>query len=77
MHVSNLTLQCYSIAQGRVKLASKKNFQLVSVDDLDDTVMVFGKVTKNKFSIDYKPPMTIVQVLCVALSSFADKMMVT
>ena len=39
--------------------------------------MLFGKVTKTRFSIDYAPPLTIVQALCVALSSFADKLMVT
>ena len=62
---------------GRVKLASKKNFQLIDVNKPDETLMLFGKVTKNHFSLDYKMPLTVVQALAVALSSFADKMMVT
>ena len=39
--------------------------------------MLFGKVTKHIFSLDYREPLSAVQVLAVALSSFADKLMVT
>jgi tubby and related proteins len=67
---------------GRVKLASKKNFQLIDVGkgggtSDEETLMLFGKVTKDIFSLDYKAPMTVIQALSVALTSFADKLMVT
>ena len=32
---------------GRVKLASKKNFQLIDIQKPDDVFMLFGKVTKS------------------------------
>ena len=63
---------------GRVKLASKKNFQLVDINnDKEKTLMNFGKVTKQHFSLDYCKPMTLIQCFAVALTSFSDKMMVT
>ena len=74
---------------GRVKLASKKNFQLVDYPisgssnarsktcASDPPLMLFGKLTKHRFSLDYRAPLSAVQVLAVALSSFADKLMVT
>eukprot|EP00949_MAST-11_sp_MAST-11-sp1_P004064 g4064.t1 len=62
---------------GRVKVASKKNFLLVSEDDDEKVILLFGKVTKSFFSLDFGPPMTATQAITVALSSFADKLMVT
>jgi tubby-related protein 1 len=62
---------------GRVKLASKKNFLLVSENAPKDVLMLFGKVSKTHFSLDYRAPLTVMQAFCVALTSFADKLMVT
>ena len=39
--------------------------------------MLFGKVTKNRFTLDFRPPMTVTKALAVALSTFADKLAVT
>eukprot|EP00937_MAST-01D_sp_MAST-1D-sp2_P006740 g6740.t1 len=63
--------------KGRVKLASKKNFQLINSDEPDKVLMLFGKVTKNRFTLDFRPPMTVTKALHVALSTFADKLAVT
>ena len=57
--------------------ASKKNFQLVDSEDPAQVLMLFGKVTKNRFSLDYCAPLTLVQALCIALSAFAEKLVVT
>jgi tubby-related protein 1 len=62
---------------GRVKLASKKNFLLVSENAPNEVLMLFGKVSKSHFSLDFKAPMTVMQAFCIALTSFADKMLVT
>ena len=62
---------------GRVKLASKKNFLLVSENSPLEVLMLFGKVSKSHFSLDYKAPLSVMQAFCVALTSFADKLMVT
>ena len=43
----------------------------------DEALMLFGKVSKNRFSLDYCAPLTLVQALSVALSAFADKLVVT
>ena len=62
---------------GRVKLASKKNFLLVSETAPTEVLMLFGKVAKTHFSLDFKAPMTVMQAFAIALTSFADKMLVT
>ena len=43
----------------------------------DKVLMLFGKVTKNRFTLDFRPPMTVTKALSVALSTFADKLAVT
>ena len=63
--------------KGRVKMASKKNFQLIQESDPEKILMLFGKVTKNRFTLDFRPPMTVCKSLAVALSTFADKLAVT
>lgn len=69
--------------QGRVKVASKKNFLLVGTETDDNgdeeeiTVLRFGKVSKTRFTLDYAAPMAPIQALAVACSAFANKMAVT
>ena len=61
--------------QGRVKRASKKNFQLHFLHD-DEIRLLFGKVSKNRFSLDFAPPFAPASALFVALTTFADKLVV-
>jgi len=70
---------------GRVKMASKKNF-LLEVEDKfhlvnefgEDTEQLrFGKVRKNVYSLDYKYPFSPIAALGTCISTFAKKMMVT
>ena len=67
--------------RGRVVIASKKNFILLnSGDDVgpdDSIVMLFGKFTKNVFNLDLAPPMSPLLGFAVALTTFADKLIVT
>eukprot|EP00887_Chlorella_sp_A99_P002521 scaffold6.g2521.t1 len=46
---------------GRVTQASVKNFQLVAVDNMERTVLQFGKVSDEVFTMDYSYPMTALQ----------------
>ena len=70
---------------GRVKLASKKNFLLsVRPDDhwLEEEfgtkpILRFGKVTKDRFALDYRYPLSAYTALGIALSAFANKLVVT
>mmetsp|Transcript_6043 Transcript_6043/g.19239 ORF Transcript_6043/g.19239 Transcript_6043/m.19239 type:complete len:518 (-) Transcript_6043:21-1574(-) len=62
--------------RGRVKLASKKNFQ-VQMQGSDLVLMLFGKVEKHRFSLDYQAPLTAAGAFAIALTSFADKLLVT
>ena len=76
--------------RGRVLRASKKNFQLVAVplalrdeaatytaDHASAPALLFGKVTKDRYSLDFSPgclgPM---QAFAIALSTFASKIAV-
>ncbi|ETL48740.1 hypothetical protein F441_01760 [Phytophthora nicotianae CJ01A1] len=69
--------------QGRVKVASKKNFLLVGHetnehgDEEESTALRFGKVSKTRFSLDYAAPLAPIQALAVACSAFANKRAVT
>ncbi len=64
---------------GRVKIASKKNFKIMnSIDEHNgEWLMLFGKVSKHRFSLDFRPPLSIMQVASIAASAFCDKLMVT
>jgi len=59
---------------GRVTMASVKNFQLVSPDDHDTIILQFGRTGKNKFTIDYRWPLTSFQAFSICLSSFDYKL---
>ncbi|XP_066528434.1 tubby protein homolog [Hoplias malabaricus] len=59
---------------GRVTKPSVKNFQLVSaVNGAEEVVMLFGRVDKNKFVLDYRSPLCAVQAFAIALSTFQEK----
>jgi len=61
-----------------VKLPSKKNFILVDhSEDEERSLLMFGKVTKNRFTLDFREPFTPTQALFVALTAFASKLAVT
>ena len=36
----------------------------------EKVLMLFGKVTKNRFTLDFRPPMTVTKALAVALSPY-------
>lgn len=55
---------------GRVKLPSVKNFQLVAKDDIDDVICQFGKVAEDVFHLDFKAPMNAYQAFAFALGQF-------
>jgi len=55
---------------GRVKMASMKNFQVASKDDVTEITLQFGRVTRESFILDFKAPFCPLQALAIALSSF-------
>lgn len=55
---------------GRVHLASKKNFQLIDRRRPDVVVMIFGKSKRDMYALDWCAPLSCVQALGIALSSF-------
>ncbi|WCJ21415.1 Tubby-like F-box protein 3 [Euphorbia peplus] len=74
-------LQCWCLNfNGRVTVASVKNFQLVaSVDsgvgrqDQENVILQFGKVGKDVFTMDYQYPISAFQAFAICLSSFDTK----
>uniref|UniRef100_A0A0A9DCK3 Tubby-like F-box protein n=1 Tax=Arundo donax TaxID=35708 RepID=A0A0A9DCK3_ARUDO len=74
-------LQCWCLNfQGRVTVASVKNFQLVASDESDptnqehdDVILQFGKIGKDLFTIDYRYPISAFQAFAICLSSFDTK----
>ncbi|KAJ3134687.1 hypothetical protein HK100_003408 [Physocladia obscura] len=58
----------------RVTMASVKNFQIVHDHDLDYIMMQFGRIGADRFTMDYKYPMTAVQAFGIALTSFDAKL---
>ncbi|CAI9781131.1 unnamed protein product [Fraxinus pennsylvanica] len=71
-------LQCWCLNfNGRVTVASVKNFQLVaSVEsgaggqEHEDVILQFGKVGKDVFAMDYQYPISAFQAFAICLSSF-------
>ena len=71
---------------GRVKQPSKRNFMLVIQQD--DQLLVnefgqkkpllrFGKISKDRYALDFSYPLSPVQAMGIALTTFAQKLMVT
>jgi tubby-related protein 1 len=58
---------------GRVTMASVKNFQLVEPDEQDAVLLQFGRVGKDEFTMDFRYPLTPFQAFAITLSSFDSK----
>ncbi len=59
---------------GRVTLASVKNFQIVSDKDLDFISLQFGRVSGDTFTMDMRAPLCPIQAFGIALSSLDTKL---
>ncbi|KAL6563848.1 Tubby-related protein 3 [Orobanche gracilis] len=77
-------LQCWCLNfNGRVTVASVKNFQLVASvengvsgsgqEEHENVVLQFGKVGKDIFTMDYRYPVSAFQAFAICLSSFDTK----
>ncbi|GFZ13699.1 tubby like protein 3 [Actinidia rufa] len=74
-------LQCWCLNfNGRVTVASVKNFQLVIApgdgatgQDPENVIIQFGKVGKDVFTMDYQYPISAFQAFAICLSSFDTK----
>ena len=58
---------------GRVTMASVRNFQLVELDEQDAVLLQFGRVGKDEFTLDFRYPLTPFQAFAITLSSFDSK----
>jgi len=54
--------------RGRAKLASAKNFQLESASRAQKPCLLYGKVSEDKFVLDYSSPLGMVHAFAAALS---------
>ncbi|KAF2298573.1 hypothetical protein GH714_024168 [Hevea brasiliensis] len=74
-------LQCWCLNfNGRVTVASVKNFQLVASPDNgvgrpehENVILQFGKVGKDVFTMDYQYPISAFLAFAICLSSFDTK----
>uniref|UniRef100_A0A7C9EZQ9 Tubby C-terminal domain-containing protein n=1 Tax=Opuntia streptacantha TaxID=393608 RepID=A0A7C9EZQ9_OPUST len=71
-------LQCWCLNfNGRVTVASVKNFQLVASlengSEHENVILQFGKVGKDVFTMDYQYPISAFQAFAICLSSFDTK----
>ncbi|TYJ09267.1 hypothetical protein E1A91_A11G130000v1 [Gossypium mustelinum] len=74
-------LQCWCLNfNGRVTVASVKNFQLVASpenaaagQEHENVILQFGKVGKDVFTVDYQYPISAFQAFAICLSSFDTK----
>lgn len=69
------TLKMYTLDfEGRVTQPSVKNFQLVSQNNENDVILMFGKVKEGVFHMDYKYPLCANQAFGICLSSLDHKL---
>ncbi|CAL5427947.1 hypothetical protein CsSME_00042018 [Camellia sinensis var. sinensis] len=74
-------LQCWCLNfNGRVTVASVKNFQLVAFledgaagQEQENVILQFGKAGKDVFTMDYQYPISAFQAFAICLSSFDTK----
>ncbi|KAJ7977497.1 Tubby-like F-box protein [Quillaja saponaria] len=74
-------LQCWCLNfNGRVTVASVKNFQLVASSNngvsgqtQENVILQFGKVGKDVFTMDYQYPISAFEAFAICLSSFDTK----
>ncbi|RYE84639.1 MAG: hypothetical protein EOO65_01935 [Methanosarcinales archaeon] len=59
---------------GRVTMASVKNFQMVSPDAQDSVLLQFGRVSTDEFTMDFQWPLSPLQAFQICLSSFDYKL---
>lgn len=59
---------------GRVTMASVKNFQLISSDDPENVLLQFGRIAKDTFTMDVQWPLSPLQAFSICLSSFDYKL---
>jgi tubby and related proteins len=59
---------------GRVTMASVKNFQLVHDEDEETVLLQFGRVDKDRFTMDVCWPLSPLQAFGICLSSFDNKL---
>lgn len=58
---------------GRVKKASAKNFQLVVNDDPNTIFLMFGKISKDVFCLDFRAPIAQLDAMAIAAAALAKK----
>lgn len=58
---------------GRVKKASAKNFQLVINSDINTIYVMFGKISKDVFCLDYRAPVAALDAMAIACAALAKK----
>jgi tubby-related protein 1 len=72
----NETLRAFQLNfHGRVSVSSVKNCQLVDAKQPNRLVMQFGKVSDERFSLDFQFPLNATQAFCIALTSFDNKLL--
>lgn len=59
---------------GRVTMASVKNFQLVRPEDLETLTLQFGRVGKDLFTMDFSHPLSPLQAFGICVTSFDYKL---
>eukprot|EP00824_Muranothrix_gubernata_P019227 TRINITY_DN38814_c0_g1_i1.p1 TRINITY_DN38814_c0_g1~~TRINITY_DN38814_c0_g1_i1.p1 ORF type:complete len:381 (+),score=82.50 TRINITY_DN38814_c0_g1_i1:77-1144(+) len=59
---------------GRVTMASVKNFQLVEDGKQDKLLLQFGRVGKDQFNLDFRFPLSPYQAFCIALTALDHKL---
>ncbi|CAJ1363809.1 unnamed protein product [Effrenium voratum] len=58
---------------GRVKKASAKNFQLVVNADQNTIFLMFGKISKDVFCLDFRGPISPLEAMAIASAALAKK----
>jgi len=58
---------------GRVTMASVKNFQMVDPEEQETVMLQFGRVGEDEFTMDFSHPFSPFQAFSICLTSFDSK----
>lgn len=61
----------------RAKIPSARNFQLIKENDEATIYLLHGKMDRNLFNLDFRPPLSLIQAFSISIVSISAKALVS
>lgn len=61
----------------RATVPSARNFQMIKAGDETTIYLLHGKVGRNTFNLDFRPPLNVMQAFTISIVSISAKFLVS